>query len=371
MKFRSFILILLLVAACRSSQPGSGGGVPLRGRVVDPHGKAVAGVRVEGGGSITTTDARGEFALTAAPSPRLAVSFSAPRFVNTTRIFPDASRSGINTVVIWPRSAAVTIDATGGTIPFASGGSIAIPANSLADPQGRAVSGPVDVSVTYFDVSDRARLLAVPGDFTARMRDGSQRRLQSYGVFEIAASDRAGNRIDLARGRNAAVRIPIPRAFAGRTPRTIGSYSFDTAQAVWVEEGTLLLDDLVYTGTIDRFDWSWNADEPVDTTCMTFLVLSPGINPQPLPGAKVEATGVDYGSVSYGYTNADGLVCLLVKRNAQIELKAIGTIPTWRSQTETVTSPDIASGPGDCGDPTKCPRTTIQLDVIVGTTPIP
>jgi hypothetical protein len=104
---------------------------------------------------------------------------------------------------------------------------------------------------------------------------------------------------------------------------------------------------------------------------MTFLVLSPGINPQPLPGAKVEATGVDYGSVSYGYTNADGLVCLLVKRNAQIELKALGTIPTWRSQPETVTSPDVASGPGDCGDPTKCARTTIQLDVIVGTTPIP
>jgi hypothetical protein len=169
--------------------------------------------------------------------------------VNTTRILPDAARSGINTVLIWPRAAAVTIDAaTGGTIPFASGGSIAIPANSLADPQGRAVSGPVDVSVTYFDVSDRARLLAVPGDFTARMRDGSQRRLQSYGVFEVAASDRAGNRIDLARGCNAAVRIPIPRAFAERAPRITGSYSFDTATAVWVEEGTLALDGLVYTG---------------------------------------------------------------------------------------------------------------------------
>jgi hypothetical protein len=370
MKIRVCILVVVVLFSIScSSGRSSTAGTELRGQVVDPNNNPVPGVQVVAGTRRVATDATGRFRLQGlAPVPRFAVSFSAAGFVNTTRVFAAGAGCCGTTVVIWPRSAAVTISgATGGTVPFANGGSLVLPPNGLVDTRQQAISGPVDVSVTYFDVSNPEALNAVPGDFSARMRDGSTRRLQSFGIVEIAAAERgSGSRVDLARGTTAELRMPIPAAFVRRARDRVGSYSFEPATGLWVEEGTLTLQGLVYSGTIDRFDWSWNADDPLDTTCMTFKVLQPGSN-QPHANALVKATGVGYGTISSGYTDAQGLVCLLVKRNDQISLQAYSsTIVTWQSPPLVVTTPNIASGAADCGDPQLCPLTTIVLDVITG-----
>lgn len=358
--------VAALAAGCRSA--GTGG--PIVGRVVDPQGKPVAGAEVSvNGGAATKTRSNGAFSLRRVPSsPRLAVSATAPGFVRTTTIVPAPTRGAINGVAIWPRAKPVRLQSEdGGTVKFAGNGSLSIPANSLVDDRGQPVTGAVDVSVTYFDVSDPAQLRAAPGDFSARMLDRSQRQLESFGIVEIHVTAAGGRRAELARGRDAEIRIPIPRAYLDRAPERVRSFSFDSRTGYWTEAGGLVRAGLVYTGTIDRFDWSWNADDPLDTACMTFKVVRPWQNDQPEPNCRVEATGVTYGSVSYGYTDAAGLVCLLVKRNDQVDIRAFSTLnQNYLSVPVVVTTPNIAAGPADCGDPLKCPLTDIPLDIIVG-----
>ena len=113
-------------------------------------------------------------------------------------------------------------------------------------------------------------------------------------------------------------------------------------------------------GTIDRLDWSWNADDPFDTTCMTFRVTRPWETGNPVePNCLVTAEGVTYGSVSQGYTDATGHVCLLVKKNAQVQVKAVSMVPNYQSVPVILTSPNFPAGANNCGDPVLCPAGSV------------
>jgi Carboxypeptidase regulatory-like domain len=357
--------LVLVLPGCRSSRPDT----RLQGTVVDPQNRPVAGVLVEvPGRPAVTTGSGGQFVVRGvAAVDRLPVSFQARGYVSTTRILIASSS---NVVVIRPRAPEQALDAAiGGQVGFQGlPGGIVLPAGGLVDDRGQPATGQARARLTYLDVSDPEQLATAPGDFTARMRDGSTQQLESYGIFEISVTDAVGRRLDLAPGTTAEIELPIPRSFVDRAPEATRLFSFDRVAGRWVEEGRLIRTGLIYRGSINRLDWSWNADDPLDTTCMTFRVtrpFAPG-NP-PEPNCLVEAEGVTYGSVSQGYTNAQGLVCLLVKKNAQVEIQASSTlVSNYVSVPVTVTSPNFPAGANDCGDPEKCPLTEIGLDIITG-----
>jgi hypothetical protein len=383
MRTKSFcIAVVLLWSLALGSCQGAGipGGLPLpgatlEGRVVDPAGAPVAGARVLVPGMLpVVAGADGRFILRGMrPTPRLAVSFTAPGFVNTTRVYrATGGRSLLPRTVLLPRARPVVISAAdGGRIPFARGGGLTLPGGGLVDGRGQPVRGDVRVSLTYLDVADAVQLAAAPGDFTAEMRDGSTRMIESFGMFELFIQDSTGARLDLAPGRPARFELPIRSRGRGAPPRVSTLFSFDTATGRWMEAGTLTRAEsaggLTYSGTITRVDWSWNADEPVNTTCITLKILTVG-GGGPEANAYVTATGVNYSSVSSGYTDANGLVCLLVKRNEPLLVRAYSsTVANWQTQDIPVQSPDISSGAADCGDESCCPLVqTIQMDVIVG-----
>jgi len=343
------------------------------GRVVDPRNTPIAGVEVSvPGQAAVITNSKGEFEIRdLQPTARLAVSFRAPGFMNTTRILQAGQSPGNGTtVVIWARAAPVPLDAArGGKVSFSSGGGVTIPANSLVDNNGRAVRGTVMVSLTQLDVSDRNQLRTMAGDFKAEMADKSIRMLESFGVFEIAAVDERGQRADLAPGKAARFELPVPRTLRERAPRRPRLFNFDTVSGLWIEQSEVVLthvsDQLVYTGTITRFDWEWNVDDPLDTTCITVKFIDVfGSNQGPIANALVEATGVTYNTISSGYTNSQGLVCLLVKINSAITIKAYDPLyPNFPIGPLNVMSPNIVSGASNCGDSTLCPLImTVEQD---------
>lgn len=343
--------------------------VTLSGRVIDPRGRAIAGVQVlvpDNKPALTNTN--GEFKVTGiTPTERLAVSFSSTNFMNYTRIFKAEEKALQRTqiVVLWPRAKAVTLDAArGGKVRFSTGGGLTLAPNSLVDSKGQPLRGKVMISLTNLDVSNREQLKRVPGDFTARMSDKSIRMLESFGVFEINATDARGRRADLAPGKSARFELPIARALRERAPKRSKLFSFDTSNGQWVEEGEVVLtEQLVYSGTINRFDWDWNVDNPLDTTCITVKFVDVyGSNAGPIANALVEATGVNYSTISSGYTNSAGLVCLLVKINSPILITGYDP-PGNPIGPVNVTSPNVVSGAGDCGNPTLCPViTTVEQD---------
>jgi hypothetical protein len=367
---------LSVVKAGHIAAPGEAGS--LSGRVVDPSGNPVVGARVSASGrDAVLTDGRGAFIIRGlATAGRLPVSVSVRGFMETTRIY-EAGQSfrGVNTIVVWPRVAPASLDAVrGGKLTF-PGGTVSFPPRALVDEAGRPLRGEVKVSFSSFDVSDRRQVRAAPGDFIARMRNNRIRQLETFGVFEVFVEDSEGRRANLAKGRKAAIELFIPPALRRRAPRRVGLYGFDRSSGLWLEYGSLELIPIrpSYNGIIDNISIpSWNADMPLDTTCITLKILKEDGTPAPV-GTRVEAEGVDYmGTSPTAYVNnaTTGEVCLSVKKCPgavrvvayDANSSAINSCPV-RIQT-----PCQTASAADCGNPVNCPLQPEEI-ILPGTTP--
>ena len=367
---RSGRLILLITPMAKelANEPRPSG--TIMGRVVDPRNTPVRGaeVRVSGQPAVLT-NSNGEFnILGLAATKRLAVSFSAPGFMDTTRVYEvgESSRITGNVVVIWPRTAPVSLNATqGGKLTF-PGGTISFPPLALVDELGRQLQGEVRVAFSVLDVSDPNQLRIAPGDFTARMRDDTIRQLETFGVFEVFVEDSNGQRANLAPGKTAAIELFIPPTLRPNAPRAVGLFSFDKTGGLWIEEGTFTLTEgQVYTGVIPDILSEWNIDMPLITTCLKLQILDENGWPAPL-GTKVEAEGVDYIGLSpiVYVEDPTGVVCLLVKTSAKVSVVAYHpTVNHIQScPLEFLTHPYTAND-SDCENSAICPveTTTIKM----------
>ncbi|MBV9496394.1 MAG: hypothetical protein JOZ54_19250 [Acidobacteria bacterium] len=301
----ALVLASLLLASCASDYCNRPPQRTIRGQVVDADGHAVGGVVVRvSDRPVGVTDEKGAFLIrVAAPADRLAVSFIASKFVPTTRIISARADGGGTVVVVWPRAASARLDAgAGGKLEF-PGAAITFPPDAFVDMSGRRVTGDVAVSLSAVDVKDPRQLASAPGDFTARMRDGSVRSLETFGLFELDITDPAGRNVQFAPGRAARVDLTAPKQRRDLPP-SVGSFSFDARDGRWIPQGRFeLAPGPIISAPVDAAGW-WNADQPYDTTCLKVQVL--GCNgcegtPGRVSGALVTATGSDYvGAPSIG-----------------------------------------------------------------------
>ena len=370
----------LLVVACnrppaKPAEPPAEQ-VSISGTLVDSSNRPIVGAAILiDGAQVGTTTGTGGFAIKHKADPaRLPVSFTAGGYVGTTRIFdlPKTGELATSPTVLLARAAPTVLQAErGGRVTFGDG-TLLVPPNAFVDGRGRPVTGPVKVSVTAFDVGDPKAIRRAPGDFRAKTADGSDIRLQSYGMFDLAVTDPAGKALSVAKGVQLPFTVRVPERLARQASKTAGLYSLEPKTGLWVAEGELTqTEPLVYSGAISRTG-TWNADNPYEVTCITVRVVRLDFTTQtnvPVDNAQVTATGITYGSVSTGQSNANGLVCLLVKRNEQIQISAwkqVGT-STWMSPTEPVVqTPDVQSDATACGTDV-CPLVAeVVVDQLVG-----
>jgi endo-1,3-1,4-beta-glycanase ExoK len=374
---RDIIPVQLTVKANQIVRPRPSGSI--MGRVVDPRNNPIRGAEVRTPGQpVVLTNGKGEFDIRGlAATERLAVSFSARGFMDTTRIYRVGESSrGINTVVIWPRAEQVSLDATrGGKLTF-PGGTVSFPPRALVDERGRSLQGEVKVSFSTLDVSDRRQIRSAPGDFTARMRNKRIRQLETFGVFEVFVEDSEGRRVDLAKGRKAAVELLIPPAVRRTARKQVGLFSFDKSDGLWLEEGTLQIvpGGDFYQAAVSSTLVSWNADDTINTTCIKLKILNedsqPGQPNQTAPQwTRVEAEGVSYSGTSPpGYTDSLGYVCLSVRSCSTVRVKAFHpTDSDVNSCPVTIMTPCQVASASDCANPSLCPLQPQQIILPNGT----
>jgi endo-1,3-1,4-beta-glycanase ExoK len=349
---------IFLLSACASTRPAPPVLASLKGRVLDPRNNPVAGVKVRvAERAVVLTDTDGEFTIRAPASERLAVSFSAPAFMDTTKIYNTHTPSRGNTVIIWPRAAPTPLDAErGGKLTFPAG-TIDFPPRALVDERGRTIRGRVSVSFSALDVSDRQQIRSAPGDFTARMRDNSIQRLETFGVFEIFIEDDQRRRANLARGQSAIVELKLPQTPRGRPPGEVGLFSFDRNSGLWTEAGVLQSMPGVQVLSAPLWDLSvtWNADQVLGTSCVQVEIFDCGGAPG-IANSHVEAFGVDYSGYSDGYTSTNGLLCLPVKLSATASVIAHHPTATGvQSNPLEIATPANVASASNCGNSTLCP----------------
>ncbi len=278
-------------------------------------------VSVPGYGTFTT-NLSGEFnAWGMQSSERLAVTFKAEGYVDTTFMYNVAPGTDCYASVrMLQRSAPVSIDAaTGGVVPIGGGGKITLPPAALVDSTGAPLTGMLQANLTFLDVTDEALLRAAPGDFSAVQLDSSETRLETFGITEIAIQDGRGQQANLAPGQTAQVQFPIPAAQQATAPATMGLYSFDEASGDWLETGTLAKDGTgkFYEGEVSHFSL-YNCDRAYITTCIKVKVVD--ALDQPVPGVRVLADGVDYRGFDIGWTDINGVACLEARTASHVKV---------------------------------------------------
>jgi hypothetical protein len=344
----------------------------IMGHVLDDRGRPVGKARISREGKVVGESGENGFFTVPVPRPssRVALTFSAEGHVSNTRVY-DSANIGINTVVIWPVAYQVKFDPARELDLELGASRIQIPAGALAGPGGEKARGPAALRFTCFDVTSRFQRAAAPGDFSGRLRDQKICRLNSYGIFDLDLLDLQGGRLSLRPEAAIRLAIAIPPRLAAQAPHRVGYFDFDAPLGLWIETGGFDLspNGLTYNGSVTSFGGAHNLDDPQDTVCVTLKVEN--YQGYPMPNASVIAHGAQYDS--YGTSDANGLVCLLVQKNATFTVTASGmsgssyfsTIPGVQ---QSFTSPNFSSGSSACGDPSLCPLVgTVLVDYIVGT----
>ncbi|HYN82289.1 MAG TPA: PKD domain-containing protein [Gemmatimonadaceae bacterium] len=311
----------------------AGNGVAFSGHVNESNVPALQGAEVEVNGVRTTTSASGYFQVRVHESSRYVFNVRKPGYKLLSQIYQDAVEGGAWTLT---KGTVQTVDPTQpidvtdgrkfqrcGTIltrirfdsgsvalrpvredengyviqarkdrepvrnrenprtPCGPGMRLQIPANSLADANGNAPSGPVNVTLYTTDLRTP---FDMPGDYTV-LDAGSTKVMESYGAGHIQITQ-GGTTYNLKSGATATLTLPIdPVQLASSDPKpsTIPLLTYDEKNGVWLPDGTLTRSGNNYVGTIKHLS-DFNSDlVKTNQACIRIFSGDPGAGLTPLP----------------------------------------------------------------------------------------
>ena len=273
----------------------------------------------------TTGD--GNFSVQVRVDPgRLTVSANATGFASQSIIVDvsDGSKRTADLAMVpvqvtqffWPENNAA-LKANGQTV-------VSLPANALVTTSGSVASGESIARITVLDASKDPSVM--PGDLEQWNTDtGEAEPIESFGAMNAEFTGANGNRLNLARGKQANISIPLA---SGRrpedSPKSIPLYYWSDAMGYWVEEGTAVLKRTAdgkwaYTGSVGHFS-TWNADVLYESITMKGCVQDQ--QGKPVKYAEVTARGKNYVGNSRTTTDVDGRFEIEVRPDSELDLSA-------------------------------------------------
>jgi hypothetical protein len=303
------------------------------GRVTNEMGDPVTGATVKAGTSFTTTDINGEFVLTNAQLIDKAayVTVTKAGYFDGSRTF--MARQGLKHFVeiqLMPKIEAGSINgASGGTINLGNGSAITLPANSVVvQSSGAAYTGAVKVSMAWIDPTSKDLLRQMPGDLRGTDANNTEVGMESYGMMGVELNGTSGEKLQIAAGKKATLKFPLPSSIQGAAPATIALWSFNETTGLWKQEGTATKTGSSYIADVAHFSW-WNCDMPI-TTAAYFTATFVDQNGQPLTGYHVAVyrAGGNY-SGAHGLTDTAGFITGRVPANEPLVLKVESQYPCY------------------------------------------
>jgi hypothetical protein len=145
--------------------------------------------------------------------------------------------------------------------------------------------------------------------------------------------------LDLADGKTAQITAPIPYTLMDNAPDTIPMWYYDESTGKWMEQGTGTKVGNNYVGDVSHFTY-WNFDHPHHSGCAIHPhrqsdERGPG---EPVAGAQVVATGINYSGYNRVYSDADGNFSIPVKASATCTLQAFAGINS-STVSDPITTP--------------------------------
>ena len=319
--------------------------VALSGVVTDINEAPLSGVTVTTGTATAMTNAKGEFTFTQAQviNKRAVIKFEKSGYFSLTRSREKANEMFMN-AVLYPCgnndiSVQTTFDATKEKTLAVGGMKVLFQASSIVRPDGSEYSGTVNANMLYLDPNNENFAGLMPGgDLMAIQANGSEAMLISYGMFNMALTDNAGNPLQLKSGSPAEATFPMPAGMASGAPASMPLWSFNEEKGIWTEEGTATLKGGAYVGMVTHFSWV-NCDEPGGVVTLKGKVVD--CEGKPVSNAKVKSgqTSVftnNKGEYS-GLIPANKTCTLSVTANGGMDMIQLSGYPIGTTQT----APDL------------------------------
>ena len=324
MKRSAWLLLLLTLAVglvflgCSSNDddgddnpvgPGPVDGVGSITGLVQSSGRApLDGVTVSAGGVSSQTNQDGYFVLAQVPEGERIVDVELDGWMASFRVVTvrEGRTTHIPDLMLAPAETAVLSGAAGGTAATGDGtGTADFDAASFATGAGQAYTGQVTVEMTAATPDDSEFYGVFPGTFEGVREDGTTVMFESFGFMTVNLYGEDKAPLQLADGMTAALSLDIGADKAAVAPATIPMWYFDESDGQWHEEGEATLVGTAYETEVAHFT-TWNWDLPVDQICtVTGTVVDAQQNP--VVGARVLSSGVDYAIRDEAVTNSAGV----------------------------------------------------------------
>lgn len=137
---------------------------------------------------------------------------------------------------------------------------ILLPANALAQSNGKPYSGKVNISVCYLNPDNKQFASLMPGgDLCAVNANADTVHLISYGMVRVEMEDEKGNLLQLKKGATSKLSFPISKLHKNANIDTIPLWYFDEKKGLWIEDGFSVKKNGYYEGDVTHFTW-WNCD---------------------------------------------------------------------------------------------------------------
>lgn len=350
---RHLILLVVLFAAllqtaCRKDLDQWTGGPDavvfvtstVYGVVTGAQQQPLAGVQVRLGNQQRVTDENGYFFIPAGPmdSRGAVLHFSRPGYLDISKtVLPVANGRTSVELTMSVRALRGTVPAQQGGTVVIQGASVQLPSGGIVRADGQAYSGDVLVYGVFLDPADPGMHRRMPGNLSAVRSDGRPAVLATFGMLGVELESPAGEKLQLAPGARAGIRIPLAPTFQAAAPATIPLWHFDDTNGRWMEEGMALLEGSAYVGEVSHFSF-WNVDVPFDAVKLSGRVISAA--QEPLAGMEVRAiiqggNGSNFpnGAFASAFTGPDGQFCGWVPAGMSLLLEVRTTCGTLLSST--------------------------------------
>lgn len=275
------------------------------GRVVDINGLPISDVDIKIGSSTTRTDQNGVFII------KNATVFEKFAYITSTKTgYISGSRTlvpnnGTNHVeIMMISSAPISVIQSGQSSEVAlSNGTKVIFDGAFEDLNGNTYTGSVSVSMFHLLTSDENLASLMPGSLYAQDSEGEQQMLQTFGMLNVELKGNDGQKLQIADGHQATMRMKIDDSQMTIAPQTIPLWSFDEEKGYWIEEGVAEKQGNYYEGKVSHFSW-WNCDAFMELAYLTVKLTDSDSNP--INNVKVKLT-VNSNNFTSNYQNTNNL----------------------------------------------------------------
>lgn len=293
------------------------------GIVVDENNTPVPSAEVTYAGRIYQADAKGFFDIRNVVLDKYVstVTVNKTGYFKAIRSFSANATRNYLSIKLIPKTLAGNINSTtGGGVSLSNGTSITFQTNSIiVKSSGAAYTGAVKIYASYIDPTSDDFSDRVPGSMMGQ-DSANMFVLQSTGMIAVDLESPTGEALQLAAGKTANIKLPIPSSLTGKAPATINTWSLDD-RGVWKKEGIATRNGDSYDMQVTHFSF-WNCDVPLNAIYLTIHLTNQ--NNQPLSNTLVSLTipnNNSWWATTHGRTDSLGNVSGLVPSNLTLVMK--------------------------------------------------